>query len=199
MGMYVSGPIPESLLEGVNGAPDQIITGIVMFLCSGKFFSIFSILFGLSFHIQMESAAKRGESFSLRFLWRGLLLLGIGFAHQLFYRGDILTIYAFLVPFLIPFAKVNNKWILVVAVLFFLSIPRFIAFALWGNNSLFGLPNEFINPTETVYFETLQSGNLLEVFRQNVTYGMKTKMNFQLRFFGRFYYTFGYFLFGLWL
>ena len=196
---YIAGPMPAGLMDQVNGMPDQIITGIVMFLCSGKFFSLFSILFGLSFYIQMESAARKGKDFSLRFLWRGILLLGIGYAHQLFYRGDILTIYAFLVPFLIPFEKLSNKWILGVAILFFLGLPRFISFAVWGENSLFGLSNEFFNPAETAYFETLQSGSLVEVFQQNVDYGMKTKMNYQLRFFGRFYYTFGYFLFGLWL
>ena len=196
---YIAGPMPEGLMQEVNSMPDQIIMGTVLFLCSGKFFSLFSILFGLSFFIQMDAAAKRGTDFSMRFLWRGILLFGIGYVHQLFYRGDILTIYALLVPFLIPFHKINNKWLLGIAALCFLSIPRFISFALIGNESLFGLPNSFVNPVETAYFETLQSGSLVAVFQENAVYGMKTKMNFQLLFYGRFYYTFGYFLIGLWL
>jgi len=76
---YVGGPRPQALLEGLDSAPDMVIGGIVGFLCSGKFFSLFSILFGLSFSIQMESAAKRGTDFSMRFLWRGVLLFAIGY------------------------------------------------------------------------------------------------------------------------
>jgi len=196
---YIAGPMPEGLMEGVNAMPDQILVGVVLFLCSGKFFSLFSILFGLSFFIQMDSAAKRGDDFSIRFLWRGILLFGIGYVHQLFYRGDILTIYALLVPFLIPFHKMNNEWLLGIAALCFLSVPRFISFAVLGSQNLFGLPEGFMNPLETAYFETVQSGSLPEVFQRNAGYGMKTKMSFQLLFYGRFYYTFGYFLLGLWL
>ncbi len=196
---YVAGPRPQALLEGLDSAPDMFIGGMVGFLCSGKFFSLFSILFGLSFSIQMDAAAKRGSNFSMRFLWRGILLFAIGYMHQLFYRGDILTIYALLVPFLIPFHKVSNKWLLGIAALIFLGMPRFLSYAVFGNESLFGLPNGFENPLETAYGELLISGSFLEVAQQNADYGMKTKMDFQLLYFGRFYYTFGYFLIGLWL
>jgi len=195
---YVAGPRPE-LLAGLDTAPDMVIGGLVGFFCSGKFFSLFSILFGLSFSIQMESAAKRGQDFSMRFLWRGILLFAIGYVHQLFYRGDILTIYALLVPFLIPFHKVPNKWLLGIAALIFLGLPRFLSFAIFGNDSLFGLPNGFDNPLEAAYGELLVAGGFLELAHQNADYGMKVKMNFQLLYFGRFYYTFGYFLIGLWL
>jgi len=196
---YVAGPRPEALLEGLDSAPDIIIGGLVGFFCSGKFFSLFSILFGLSFSIQMESAARKGNDFSMRFLWRGFLLFLIGMLHQLFYRGDILTIYALLVPFLIPFNKVPAKWLLGIAIFIFLGFPRFISFAIFGNISLFGLPEGFNNPLETAYVELLLSGDFLALAEQNAIYGMKTKMSFQLLYFGRFYYTFGYFLMGLWL
>lgn len=196
---YVAGPRPQALLEGLDSGPDMFIGGLVGFICSGKFFSLFSILFGLSFFIQMDSAAKRGTDFSLRFLWRGVLLFAIGYIHQLFYRGDILTIYALLVPLLIPFHKVPAKWLLGIAALIFLGIPRFISFAVFGNEALFGLPSGFENPLEATYVTLLDSGSFMELAEQNAIYGMKSKMNFQLLYFGRFYYTFGYFLLGLWL
>lgn len=196
---YIAGPMPQELLKNVDGTPDMIISGLVGFLCSGKFFSLFSILFGLSFSIQMDSAARRGQNFSMRFLWRGILLFLIGMFHQLFYRGDILTIYAFLVPFLIPFEKVPTKWLLGIAAFIFLGFPRFISFAVFGNTPLFDLPEGFVNPLETAYFEILKTGDFSALAAQNAVYGMKTKMSFQLTYFGRFYYTFGYFLIGLWL
>ena len=198
---YLAGPPSQNFMEGINSTPDFVISGIVQFFIIGKFFALFSILFGLSFFIQMDSAANKGQDFSMRFLWRAFLLFLIGYAHQLFYRGDILTIYAMIVPFLIPFYKMDNKWILGIAAIFFLSVPRFIAFAIWGNESIFGFPAflDFEDPLKIAYFDTIKSGSIIEVFQQNAFYGMKTKMDFQWSFFGRFYYTFGYFLLGLWL
>ena len=45
---YIAGPAPEGFMEGVNGLPDQIVQGLLQFFFSGKFFALFSILFGLS-------------------------------------------------------------------------------------------------------------------------------------------------------
>ena len=123
---YLGGPTPEGFMEGINGIPDMVVDGLIAFFIRGKFFALFSLLFGLSFSIQMASAAARGQDFSWRFLWRAVLLFGIGYVHQLFYRGDILTIYALLTPFLIPFHKLNNRWLLGVAAICFLSSILFI-------------------------------------------------------------------------
>lgn len=196
---YIAGPVPEGFMEGINGTPDGIVQGLIAFFIQGKFFALFSILFGLSFSIQMEAAATRGQDFSWRFLWRAALLFLIGYAHHLFYRGDILTIYALLAPFLIPFHRLSNKWILGVAAVCFFSLPRFITYFAVGNTPFFGLPDGFFHALEANYFDTISNGTFLEVWQQNGTYGMKTKMNFQLQPFGRLYYTFGYFLIGLWI
>lgn len=196
---YLAGAPPQGLMDEINSLPDQIVQGLVFFLFSGKFYAIFSILFGLSFSIQMDSASKREEDFSLKFLWRAILLLMIGYVHQLFYRGDILTIYAMLAPFLIPFHRLDKKWVLFAAGFFFLSVPRFITFFAIGNGPLFGLEEGWSTPAEVAYLEVIRFGSITEVFQENAIYGMKTKMNFQLLPMGRFFYTFGYFLLGLWL
>ena len=198
---YIAGPSPEGFMEGVNGLPDQIIQGLLQFFFSGKFFALFSILFGMSFTIQMQSAEKKNVAFGGRFIWRAVLLFVIGYIHQLFYRGDILTIYAVLAPFLIPFYRISTKWILITAGFIFLGIPRFIAFFIFGGESITGIhPMMDINNEQVLaYFETIQHGSLLEVFKANAVYGMLTKIDFQMSIFGRFYYTFGYFLIGLWL
>ena len=198
---YIAGPHPDGFMEGVNGIPDQIIQGIISIFFTGKFFALFSILFGLSFSIQMESAQNKGQKFGGRFIWRAALLFVIGYVHQLFYRGDILTIYAVLAPFIIPFYRASSKWLLITAGLIFLGIPRFIAFAIFGAESVTGVHSMMDNNHELVknYIETISTGNLSEVFYLNATYGMLTKIDFQVSFFGRFYYTFAYFLVGLWL
>lgn len=198
---YIAGPPPEGFMEGINGIPDQIIQGLITIFFTGKFFALFSILFGLSFSIQMESADQKNVKFEGRFLWRAVLLFLIGSVHQLFYRGDILTIYAVLAPFLIPFYRISTKWIFICVGLIFLGIPKFISFMIFGSESLTGIHSMMDANHEMIksYFDTIQNGSLLEVFKVNAGYGMLTKIDFQLSFFGRFYATFGYFLIGLWL
>lgn len=198
---YIAAPPPEGFMEGINGIPDQIIQGLITIFFTGKFFALFSILFGLSFSIQMESADQKNVKFEGRFLWRAVLLFLIGSVHQLFYRGDILTIYAVLAPFLIPFYRISTKWIFICVGLIFLGIPKFISFMIFGSESLTGIHSMMDANHEMIksYFDTIQNGSLLEVFKVNAGYGMLTKIDFQLSFFGRFYATFGYFLIGLWL
>ena len=198
---YIAGPHPDGFMEGVNGIPDQIVQGIIGIFFTGKFFALFSILFGLSFSIQMESAQNKGQKFGGRFIWRAFLLFLIGWVHQLFYRGDILTIYAVLAPFIIPFYRMSTKWLLITAGLIFLGLPRFISFAIFGSDSITGVHSMMDNNHELVknYIDTITNGSLGEVFYLNATYGMLTKIDFQVSFFGRFYYTFAYFLIGLWL
>ncbi len=198
---YIASAPTDNLMEVTNGLVDQILSGMIGFFIIGKFFALFSILFGLSFFIQMESASKKGQNFAGRFLWRICLLFIIGYIHQLFYKGDILTIYALLAPFLIPFYRMPNKWVLFVAGICLISIPRFISYAILGTESAFGFPSfmDFNNELNTSYITTLKEGSITAVFSTNAGQGMLQKMDFQIGFFARFYLTFGYFLIGLWL
>lgn len=75
---------------------NEIFSWLINYLVFGKFFIIFSCLFGLSFFIQMDRVAKKGLDFRPRFLWRLVLLLAIGYLHGLIVRVDILLIYAIL-------------------------------------------------------------------------------------------------------
>jgi len=109
---FTASPIPMSAIEAMNPSIiDQIADGFVSFLFRGKFFALFSFLFGLSFFIQMDNGNKRGSYFGVRFLWRLIILFAIGFVHSMFYRGDILTLYAALGIFLIPFYSPNSPMI----------------------------------------------------------------------------------------
>ena len=108
---FIGGPIPEEeTSQMLQGVPDYIVLVILQLFLSGKFFALFSILFGLSFYIQMSRTAAKGKKYKLRFLWRLAILMMIGLVHSLFYRGDILTIYAFIGLFLPFFHDVSNKW-----------------------------------------------------------------------------------------
>lgn len=197
---YVAGPTAEGVLATANqGIIDGIVQGIISLFFTSKFFALFSVLFGLSFYIMMKSAEERDESFTGRFLWRSVILLGFGLLHQIFYRGDILFIYATLVPFLLPFYKVKTKWVIVAAAICFFSLFKFLSFLIWVDQPIFGsIPMmDLKHPSVQAYTDLLQNGTFWAIAQENLTNGMAMKMNFQMSVFGRYYYTLGYFLIGM--
>ncbi len=198
---YIGSPPPAEAMAAVNqGILDSIVDGFIFLFLRGKFFALFSFLFGLSFFIQMNKGAQNGKPFAFRFLWRLILLLLIGALHHLFYRGDILTIYALLGIFLIPFYKMKPKWILAIASLIFLGLGRYIIFIVYGSEALFtDFDMSANNPVIIHYFNVIKSGSLTEVFTSNTLEGHLMKFDFQLGVFGRGYLTFGFFLLGLYV
>ncbi len=195
---FIAAPTPVAVTEAMNPSLiDQIVSGITDFLFRGKFFALFSFLFGISFFIQMDNGTKRGGYFGWRFLWRLVLLFGIGFIHSMFYRGDILTVYALLGVFLIPFYKVKTNWVLAVAVLIFLGLGRYIVFYFTQGNPLF-LAAELNpdSPAVAAYIDTLKHGSFSEVAYSNGLQGNLWKAEFQFGVFNRGYLTFAFFLLG---
>ncbi len=198
---YVGAPLPQGVAEQmVQGIPDYIVNGFIELFLRGKFFAIFSFLFGLSFFLQMSSARDNGVNYSTRFLWRLLILFGIGYVHHLFYRGDILTIYAFFGLFLVPFNALKNKWLLAITAILFLGLGRFIVFYLTEGEPFFlpGIldPN---NPDVAAYYEAIKHEGIVDVFYSNATQGHLMKADFQLGIFSRGYLTLAFFLLGLYI
>ncbi len=196
---FIGSAVPENVLEGMHVGPlDYVVDAFIGLFLRGKFFALFSFLFGLSFFIQMDNAQKTGKYFGPRFLWRLVILLIIGGLHHMFYRGDILTIYALLGIFLIPYFKLSNKWVLGCMALLFFGLGRFIVFAITHGENIFSpggiMPDD---PEALAYFNTINNGSLSEIFVSNTTIGHLNKLEFQLGIFGRGYLTFGFFLLGL--
>ncbi len=118
---------------------DNIVYETIAFLFAGKAYAIFSLLFGLSFFMQIDSQADKGVDFRLRFLWRLMILLGLGYLNGIIYMGEFFVVYAILGITLIPLFKVPTKWLVVLGGLLFLQIPDIISFvSLLSGNS----PNE---------------------------------------------------------
>ncbi|HEX2684489.1 MAG TPA: DUF418 domain-containing protein [Ferruginibacter sp.] len=88
----------------------------------GKFYSLFSLLFGIGFSIIMVRNEKRGIN-PLRIFYRRLfILLFIGAAHLYFlWEGDILLLYAMLGMLLPLFRKCSDKALLTWAAVLILS------------------------------------------------------------------------------
>jgi len=75
---------------GIDGAAGAVQD----FLIRGKFYSLFSLLFGIGFAVQLESAARRSANFARHFARRLGVLLVIGLVHAALWYGDILKDYA---------------------------------------------------------------------------------------------------------
>lgn len=87
---------------GANAALDAAL----QFFIDGKFFSLFSLLFGIGFAVQIESAMRAGRNFTHHFSRRLAILFAIGVAHALVWYGDILKDYT-LIGFLL---LVTARW-----------------------------------------------------------------------------------------
>ncbi|NDV82834.1 DUF418 domain-containing protein [Bacteroides sp. 51] len=158
---------------------DDVVYGTIAFLFAGKAYAIFSLLFGLSFFMQMDSQADKGVDFRPRFLWRLIILLILGYLNGLVYMGEFFVVYAILGVFLIPLYKVSTKVLVVLGVILFLQIPDVInfVFLLSGN-----APNE---PTAAVvYMDSLYAkcadifmyGSFADVLRFNLWEGEVAKL-----------------------
>lgn len=175
---------------------DQIVSAIIGIFISGKFFMIFSFLFGMSFFIQLNKSDE-SNFFLLRFAWRLILLFAIGMVHHLHYRGDILTIYAVLGAGLLLAYRLPDKLLLVMALLLVFDLPA-LGVRLHQAIALPASKNPFQNFDQhalELYYNTLKSGSYGEVVVANF-HELKQKFIFQVES-GRLYITLGLFLLGL--
>src|SRR5215218_374347 len=106
------GLMPEALAAQAPLA-DRITHFLVHFFVEGKFYSIFSFLFGFGFALQIARAQERGDAnaslFKRRLFW--LLVIGLLHAYLLWY-GDILSVYALMGFILILFRNKSNESLL---------------------------------------------------------------------------------------
>ncbi|MEO9869176.1 DUF418 domain-containing protein [Ekhidna sp.] len=95
--------------------PTDLILDFTLFiLVDGKFYSIFSLLFGIGFAIQLHNQEKAGKPFVPFFRRRMSWLLIIGLIHLIFiWFGDILTLYAICGFILILFRNHSNRSLLI--------------------------------------------------------------------------------------
>ena len=144
-----------------NSWYDELAHRLMLFFAEGKFYTIFSFLFGLGFSVQLARAEAKGKdirSFYPRRLW---VLLGLGILHAiLLWNGDILRLYALLGFTLLAFRKRSNRTLLIWASAFF--IFSFILLGFFGGP---GMESEGIPGWDVVNFarQAYTSHSLLNV------------------------------------
>jgi len=91
------GPLNDALtgLDPRLLGADRVVDAAIFLLVQGKFFTLFSLLFGAGFVMILQRAEARGGAGGWLYLRRLLVLLGIGLVHALaIWSGDILVMYA---------------------------------------------------------------------------------------------------------
>lgn len=158
---------------------DDIVFGTITFLFAGKSYAIFSLLFGLSFFMQMDSQADKGVDFRLRFVWRLTILLLLGYLNGIIYMGEFFVVYAILGVFLIPLYKVPTKWLIPICILLFLQIPDIINFVSLLNNNTPNEPTDAVTYMNQLYAtcaDIYTNGSLTDVLKFNLWQGQAAKL-----------------------
>jgi len=101
---------------------DRVLDYLELFLIEGKFYTIFSVLFGVGFSVLLSRVRARGLNVYRFYARRVFFLFLIGLVHgTLFWHDDILEAYAFCGAWLLLFVDARDRTILAAAVVFLLA------------------------------------------------------------------------------
>ena len=165
--------IPPDRTAALYTRADDVALFLEHVFVDGKFYSTFSLLFGIGFGVQLSRA---GDAALPRFKRRLRILLGIGAIHAFFiWAGDILMLYA-LLGFTMPwFARKSNRALLRWVVIL-LAIPTalyVVALAIWMVVGSGAAPtSDAQGPPAAIlrYFEAIGRGGIKDAFVGNLIF-----------------------------
>ena len=98
----------------LRNASDRVLDYLELFLIEGKFYTIFSVLFGVGFSVLLSRAQTKDVAFHRFYLRRTALLYAFGVAHAvLIWHDDILEAYALCGALLLPFRRARDRTVLI--------------------------------------------------------------------------------------
>lgn len=117
-----------------EGVVDRVSEFLILALATGKFYPLFSFLFGLGMWMQIERVEAAGGRPGRFMVRRLIILLGLGLMHALLiWNGDILFVYALVGLVALLFRRLQSRTLLIwVAVLFGLPIVLGLGFTALG-------------------------------------------------------------------
>ncbi len=185
---------------------DRSVLFFIDWFVEGKFYGLFSILFGIGFGLQAARMRQTPEFFKAYWYRRMVVLLLIGLIHMNFiWNGDILTLYAVLGMLLPLFMNLSDRalirWIvclLTAPIIIYLLTYLTNESPFWGSLSRISaeLKND-LGYGERTLLEMRTSGSVLEVFWVNVLNVIPRPMSYLLS--GRYPQVLGLFLIGVYL
>jgi uncharacterized protein len=174
---------------------DNITGKLVSIFVRNKAFAVFSIIFGFSFFLQIDRSSKKGKELNLFYARRLFLLLIIGYVNAMVFLSDILTKYAIMGFILLFLYRLNQRFILILAVLLLLQIPEWLQ----TFQSLMDVDYQLISYRNNELWSEIAkinaTGSFLQVIKMNMWQGLIElwKLNITS---GRLTNILGYFLLG---
>lgn len=183
---------------------DRAVLFFIDWFVEGKFYGIFSILFGVGFALQAQRFTEAEVNFRAFWFRRMLVLCCIGLMHMyLVWNGDILTLYS-LLGMLLPFFLHRSdrtllRWI---AVLLFVPLLIHLVTYLTPDAPFWGSLRRISTGLKTQWgfadlslLEMRTSAAAREVFAVNVLNSIPRAMSYLLS--GRYFQVLGLFLIGI--
>ncbi|MBN1339471.1 MAG: DUF418 domain-containing protein [Bacteroidales bacterium] len=144
---------------------DEKIYQLLDIIVTGKFYTLFSMLFAAGFYLQLSRYGNNNTGFLKTYRRRLLILLLIGLIHVLIWFGDILFLYALIGFILILFRNIKTKIIFRWS-LFFLLLPVIIDFILLP---FFSTPDTLVaghhDPAAHTNYPDMTAEEVVETFR----------------------------------
>lgn len=185
--LYSSMPqsTPEWLLR-----LDEILKSFLYFIFEGKAYSVFALLFGFTYALQLDKRMSKGMDMKYRMMWRMFLLAIFGFFNAAFFAGgDPLIFYALCMIPVIFLRHAGNKVLFGVGLFFLLQPLEWLNYTFHLFDDSYGVFYENMG-------NTLKSGDFIETVKMNVTDGVKGCLLWALQT-GRMSQTLGLFCFGM--
>lgn len=125
--------IGQGMPVGLTGA-DWLASYFIAYFVAGKFWTIFSLLFGMGFAVMLTRSEAKGQKFIVPYLRRIFALAVFGICHHiLIWPGDILFSYAVAALGLVMILFMPVKWLLA-------SLAAAVSLAIaWQNNLTSGV------------------------------------------------------------
>ncbi|MEH7107867.1 DUF418 domain-containing protein [Bacillus sp. JJ1764] len=102
------GPLLEAQVPA-SGSVDAVYWRFLYLFVEGRFYSIFTFLFGVGFYLFITRANQKGKNGYVLFFRRIVVLFIFGLVHVRFHPGEALTVYAISGLILLPFYKFNRS------------------------------------------------------------------------------------------
>ena len=174
---------------------DHRMTFLHHMFIEGKFYSIFSLLFGWGIALQIKRGLAKGIDAAPTVRRRLLFMLVLGFVHLMIWPGDIVFFYALLGFLLLPLRKFSNKTLLIAGGVLILS-----PILLYGLKMLFPVLNF---PAEKLFqaggwVDAQLNPKLMEIKSQEEYMNLAKKFNWWDVLKGNmagFFYRYGYLIF----
>jgi uncharacterized membrane protein YeiB len=90
------------------GTSDAAYWKFLYLFIEGRFYTIFTFLFGIGFSLFINRANSKGKKGQVLFVRRLMVLFLFGLVHMQFHPGEALTLYSVAGLILLPFYKVNR-------------------------------------------------------------------------------------------